>query len=1136
MRPALIALVLFAAGLAAQDSGDAPASYGLLYSYMGTASGLSLGTQISDDASNPVGRPWTGDDDDGIVGTPYWDPWSDQNTLTVNVQGPGWLIMWVDANDDGQWTADERYRYSTLYVEGPGDFTFTGITLRATQSYSYNRPNKIAVRITIQDNWGANPKLTPNGYFFAGEVEDWLIDVAPVSLAVADLSLPEAIEGKPYQHALGAVHNAGAVTWSLVGGTLPAGLALSQQGGSYVLSGTPAAGAGFGSPLYSLTFEVTDAAQNVATRTLELRVMSPATAAPFLDTFSTDKGWVLGPTWSRSPATYYVGGGSNFVGELTTEPDTDHTPGTTDNMILADSIGSHFVYQGFMAQPLYAVSPIIDCSALSSVTLRFRRWLSTLVMSGYGNSLDRAVIEVSNDGVNWSLVWKPSMNTAQINMNAKSLVDVGWTRCDYDISAIAAGQPRVQVRFVIGPAIDGTIINTGVTPMPDDYAGWSIDDVQVMQTPADALQVSAFDVQTTGSSVNPISQVTYPLLYRNSTHNWTAQVHNPGAVPLTISGFEVGATVPVQAGAGSFDTPGYEMHRSWYDVGVWAANLPLVVPAGASVQVSGTLDCVGVSAFRLGNNFELRLYLTGGMSGGGTFESSAPFECVFSNSNQPGLEVWEGQTGSSGMNQVHNGAGPFALRNYGTVLVGSSSAWTTFICKTTTSNQFTVDSPSFNGADPGEFEFYWVTPWDDTPVQGQNNVWFRVRFKPTSPGIKNATVVFHHTAGNTADPFVFNVQGVAVSSGPALRVLDAAGTAVISHTDTLDFANVDIHGPAVTRTIRIENHGNQDLVLSQIPSIVGDAAFTLDTSATQLTVAAAGFTTFEVRFDPTQIGARGATVSIPHNDPGAASPFEIQFTGFGIINAPILRVSLDGPGGPMLASGGAIQFAPRDVAAGASLPRDVFINNDGWQPLALGALPAFSGGQIGEFGIDTGLTTLVVAPHSYTIVSVWFDPVAKGLKAADIAFTHNDSQAAGPFTFAVTGYGEDPNGVVVTSGILPSAQVGQLYSHALQVAGGTGPHTWALISGNLPLGLTLQSDGTLAGTPDAPHALFNFRVRVTDALGGTDERMLELAVAPPVGHIEKGGSNEGGAGCVAGNAGAAWLVVLLALARRRRRR
>lgn len=1137
MKPAIaIAILLFAAGLAAQDSGDAPAGYGLMYSYTGVSGGVSLGQTITDDAANPVGRAWTGDTDDGVVGTPHWDPWSDQNTLTVSVEGMGWLIMWVDANDDGAWTADERYRYSPLYVEGPGNFTFTGITLKAGQSFSRNGANKVAVRITVQDAWGGNPTLSSSGWFFGGEVEDWLIDVAPTSLAVADLSLPEAVEGAPYQHSISAVHGQAPYTWAITGGTLPAGMTLQQQGDNYVLSGTPGPGAGMGAPLYSLDLQVTDAQQNVGLRTLALRVMAPPTVAPFADTFSTDKGWVLGPTWSRAVATYYVGGGSNFVGELTTEPDADYTPGNTDNMILADSIGDQFVYQGFMPKPLYAVSPIVDCSALSSVTLRLRRWLSTRVKSGYGTNLDRAAIEVSNDGVTWTLVWKPSHNTNQINMNAMAMVDVGWTRCDYDISAVAAGQPRVQVRFVIGPATDESSNNPGVTPMPDDYAGWCIDDVQVMQTPADALQASAFDVQTTGTTINPISQVTYPLLYRNSVHNWTAQLYNPGATPLTITSIEVGATVPVQAGATSFDIPGYEMHRSWYDVGTWAASLPVVVPAGGNAQISGTFDCAGVSAFRIGNNFDLRLYVCGDAPGGGTFESSALFECVFSNSNQPGLEVWEGQTGTTGSAEVHNGAGPFGLRNFGSVLVGGASPWIQFICKSTTSSHFTVDSPVFNGANPGEFEFHWLNPWDNTPVQGQNNVWFYVRFKPTSPGIKNATVTFAHTAGNTADPFVFNIQGMGVSSGPAMAVLDASTQAAISHSDTLDFADTDIHGPVVTRTIRIQNAGNQDLLLPQLPGIAGDPEFTLDTTATQLTIPAAGYTDFVVRFDPAAIGARSAIVTFGHNDSGAASPFEINFTGFGIVNAPILRLSLDAPNGPNLAAGDNIQFAPRDVAAGASLPRDVYINNDGWQPLALSAMPQLGGANAGDYGLDLGLTTLVIAPHSWTVVSVWFDPSAKGLKTAGIDFIHNDAQAPSPYAFTVTGYGLDPNGVVITSGILPSAQVGQAYSQPLQVTGGVAPYTWHVVSGSLPIGLMLQPDGTLAGTPDAPHALFNFRVGVTDAQGGTEERMLELAVAPPVGHLEKGGTDSGGAGCVAGNAGAAWLVVLLALARRRRRR
>ncbi|MBK8206688.1 MAG: choice-of-anchor D domain-containing protein [Planctomycetes bacterium] len=1136
---ATLILLTMAASLAAQDSGDAPASYGTMYSYFGSYSGSSLGTLNGDDPDNPVGGDWVSDDDDGIVGTPFWDPWSANNSLTVHVQGTGWLILWVDANDNGVWESTERYRYSQLYLEGPGNFTFSDIRLTAAQNFSRNGANKVAVRITLQENMGGGPRLVPNGFFYTGEVEDWLIDVAPISFSVATLELPEAIEGQPYQTDISAVHGRTPFQWSVVGGALPAGLSLTASGDNFRLAGTPSAGAGYGAQIYSVTVQATSAQQVVAQRTLTVRVLPAPVTAPFKDTFTNNMGWQLDNTWTRGVATYYVGGGSNRTGELTSEPEFDFTPGNNDNMILADSIGSYYVYNGFLPQPLWAVSPIVDCSALTQVRLRFRRWLSTRRAADWG--IDRVKIQVSVDGTNWTTVWYPSVDST-----AEALVDVAWSLCDCDLTAVAAGQPRVQVRFAIGPAADASYNNPGVTPMPDDFAGWCIDDVEIGAQPETTLQASAFDVQTTGTLMNPISSIVYPQLYPGSVHQWSALVDNPGTVPLTITEFEVGATIPIQAGATNYDIQDYRLHKdSWQNVGTWALSLPVVVPAGSNVVLNGTFTCTGVAPYRVNQTFQLKLYVRGDTPSGAGFEATDTLDVAFSGSPQPGLHVWEDNTSGTGQHEIFNGASWGGLRDYGTTIAGGASNWTLILCKNTSSSSFTVDPPTLTGGDPGEFELYWLNPWTSVPIQGQNNVWFYVRFKPTSAGIKTATVTFTHTAGNTTSPFTFGLRGVGASAGPVIRVIDTSTGGLISNGSSavggLDFGNVDIYGAPVSLTIEVENGGNQDLVLTQLPSISGDPAFTLDTTQTVLLIQPTQSTTFVIHFAPSTTGARGALISLPHNDTGTATPFEFNVAGFGIINAPVLRVTLAAPNGVQVAPGaaaaGATQFAPRDVNAGASMPLDVFVHNDGWQNLVLGALPALSGTHVGDFGIDNAAMTLVIAPNSYASFVLWFDPLAKGPKAATVEFTHNDAQVASAFTFALSGMGEDPNGVVITGSTLPTAKVGEVYTEVLPAGNGTAPYTWAQLAGALPPGLTLDPNGTLAGTPVDPHGMYTFRVRVTDALGGTDERWLHMPVAPATGHLSKGGSSDGG-GCVAAPAGAAvwvWLLLIAAAARRRRK-
>jgi hypothetical protein len=76
---------------------------------------------------------------------------------------------------------------------------------------------------------------------------------------------------------------------------------------------------------------------------------------------------------------------------------------------------------------------------------------------------------------------------------------------------------------------------------------------------------------------------------------------------------------------------------------------------------------------------------------------------------------------------------------------------------------------------------------------------------------------------------------------------------------------------------------------------------------------------------------------------------------------------------------------------------------------------------------------------------------------------------------------------------LPVATVSVAYSYSLHATGGTPAYTYALTSGALPAGITLQSDGVIAGTPTAPGAS-SFTATVTDSTGTTASLPLVLLV------------------------------------------
>ncbi len=71
--------------------------------------------------------------------------------------------------------------------------------------------------------------------------------------------------------------------------------------------------------------------------------------------------------------------------------------------------------------------------------------------------------------------------------------------------------------------------------------------------------------------------------------------------------------------------------------------------------------------------------------------------------------------------------------------------------------------------------------------------------------------------------------------------------------------------------------------------------------------------------------------------------------------------------------------------------------------------------------------------------------------------------------------------LTVTTTSLPDGVAGTAYNSLLQASGGDGTHTWSVIVGALPGGLTLAPSGTLSGTPTATG---DFPITVSVTSGG----------------------------------------------------
>lgn len=198
---------------------------------------------------------------------------------------------------------------------------------------------------------------------------------------------------------------------------------------------------------------------------------------------------------------------------------------------------------------------------------------------------------------------------------------------------------------------------------------------------------------------------------------------------------------------------------------------------------------------------------------------------------------------------------------------------------------------------------------------------------------------------------------------------------------------------------------------------------------------------------------------------------------------------------------------------------------------ATGGTPAYTWGATGlPAGLSINTTTGEISgtPNAGTAAG---SPYAVTVTVTDTA-AGNDSQN---YTIDISAAGT----LIITTGQnLTGGTEGQAYSANISAANGTGAHTWAVVAGALPAGVTLGASATatvaISGTPTA-NGTFNFTIEVTDSTTPTAQTdtqafTLVIAAAGGGGGGGLGGGGGGGGGCVADSGSSHWLVLVGLLA------
>ncbi|HSP05745.1 MAG TPA: putative Ig domain-containing protein, partial [Acidobacteriota bacterium] len=97
------------------------------------------------------------------------------------------------------------------------------------------------------------------------------------------------------------------------------------------------------------------------------------------------------------------------------------------------------------------------------------------------------------------------------------------------------------------------------------------------------------------------------------------------------------------------------------------------------------------------------------------------------------------------------------------------------------------------------------------------------------------------------------------------------------------------------------------------------------------------------------------------------------------------------------------------------------------------------------------------------------------------------------FTISTAGCGT----ITVSPSTLPAGTLGAAYNAIITANGGASPYAFTVSAGSLPPGLTLDTDGSLTGTPTA-NGTYNFVITATDSSSCTGLRSYSITVACPV--------------------------------------
>lgn len=253
--------------------------------------------------------------------------------------------------------------------------------------------------------------------------------------------------------------------------------------------------------------------------------------------------------------------------------------------------------------------------------------------------------------------------------------------------------------------------------------------------------------------------------------------------------------------------------------------------------------------------------------------------------------------------------------------------------------------------------------------------------------------------------------------------------------DNTDFGSIEILGGTNENQFVINNSDATDIILSGTPRVAIGGAHPGDFVVTfQPSSPVDGGATFRIEFNPSAVGLRTATVTIPNND-ADENPYNFNIQGTGTSN-PEMEVSgngvtiLDDPA-HVPSAGDDTDFGSVDVVTGSN-SNTFTITNLGSATLNLTGNPrvTIGGANATDFILTTdAAATVAGGGGSTTTFTITFDPAPPlfGQRNATVSIANDDGDE-NPYNFNITGQATaasvidvSGNGVTIANGdITPS--------------------------------------------------------------------------------------------------------------------